>query len=73
MRGKTGCDWTMRYKSVVGFGRASFVEDLDERQKALDIIMSQYADGSFTYREGLLKITAIIKVKIDGMTGKKSD
>lgn len=73
VRGKTGCDWTMRYKSVVGFGRASFVEDLDAKQKALDVIMSQYADGSFTYKESLLKITAVIKVKIDRMTGKKTD
>lgn len=71
--GKTGCDWTMRYKSVVGFGRASFVEDLDAKRKALDVIMAQYADGSFTYKKGVLKITVVIKVEIDRMTGKKSD
>ncbi len=60
----------MRYKSVIGFGRAFFVEDLDEKQRALDTIVEHYADGSFTYPEATVKSMAVIRVNIVSMTGK---
>ncbi len=69
---KTSCGWTMRYRSVVGFGVASFVEDLVEKKTALDIIMSQYSEGTHEYLEERLRKTAVIKVEIQEISGKKS-
>ena len=37
-----GCNWSMRYQSVIGFGEVEFIEDLEEKRKALQIIMQQY-------------------------------
>jgi len=73
-RGEKACDWGIHYKSVIGFGTASLVEDPDAKRQALDIIMSQYANGkeTFQYPDTKLKGTAIIRVEIDGMTGKRS-
>ena len=70
--GKTACEWGMKYRSVIGFGNASFLEDPDSKQAALDIIMQQYSDGSFAYSEKILKKTLVIKVEITHMTGKQS-
>ena len=70
--GKTACAWGMNYRSVIGYGTASFVDDPADKRKALDIIMGQYADGAFTYSDKTLKKTRVIKVEISGMTGKKS-
>ena len=70
--GKAACDWGMQYRSVIGYGRASFVEDPEEKRMALDAIMAQYADGAFEYSEKALGKVLVIKVEIETMTGKKS-
>lgn len=64
------CHWDMRYRSVIGFGRASFVEDLDEKRRALDAIVAHYAEGSFAYPEATVLSMAVIRIKIESMTGK---
>ena len=68
----TSCGWTMRYRSVIGYGVASFVEDLVETKTALDIIMNQYSEGTHEYPEERLRKTAVIKVEIREISGKKS-
>jgi uncharacterized protein len=67
------CKWGMKYRSVIGFGKASFVDDDNLKRQAFDIIMNQYADGSFIYEEASLKSAVIIKIKIHSMTGKQSE
>ncbi len=71
--GKTACNWTMAYKSVIGYGTASFIEDTEEKQKALDIIMRQYSEDDFEYSAKALVEMLVIKVDISRMTGKKTD
>jgi nitroimidazol reductase NimA-like FMN-containing flavoprotein (pyridoxamine 5'-phosphate oxidase superfamily) len=67
------CKWGMKYRSVIGFGTAGFITDDDLKRQAFDIIMNQYADGSFSYEEASLKSVIIIKVDIHSMTGKQSE
>jgi nitroimidazol reductase NimA-like FMN-containing flavoprotein (pyridoxamine 5'-phosphate oxidase superfamily) len=71
--GRTACKWGMKYRSVIGFGKALFIEDPEERRKALDIIMRQYADGNFEYSEKSFEKALVIKVEIENMAGKKSN
>jgi nitroimidazol reductase NimA-like FMN-containing flavoprotein (pyridoxamine 5'-phosphate oxidase superfamily) len=70
--GKTACDWGMKFRSVIGFGRASFIADPEEKREALDVIMAQYADGTFEYSEKAFKKALVIKVEIESITGKGS-
>lgn len=73
VKGEAACGWSMKYYSIIGFGKAFFVEGFEEKRKALDIIMEHYSDeSSFEYPEETVNSTAIIKVKIESMTGKKS-
>lgn len=66
------CDWGMKYRSVIGFGAAEIVEDPQEKDHALQVIMRQYADSDepFTFSPAVFKQTAVIRVRIDEMTGK---
>lgn len=68
----TSCGWTMRYRSVIGYGIAGFVEDLGEKRVALDVIMRQYAEGAHNYSDETLRKIAVIKVEIQEISGKKS-
>jgi hypothetical protein len=72
-KGQTACDWGMMYQSVIGFGEASLVEDLSAKRSALDIIMRQYAEGTFTYTDAVVESTTIIRVAIVHMTGKRAE
>lgn len=66
------CDWTVRYRSVIGFGKAFLVNDPEEKRRALDIIVGHYSDRSYEYPEEAVSRVAIIKVEIESMTGKQS-
>jgi hypothetical protein len=67
------CKWGMRYRSVIGFGKAGFITDDDLKRQAFDIIMNQYGDGPFLYEDALLKSVVLINVEIQSMTGKQSE
>lgn len=67
------CSGTMKYKSVIGWGKAEFIKDPLEKKKALDVILKHYLNGNaFDYDDRLFKRTTVIKIKISEMTGKKS-
>lgn len=67
------CKWTMKYRSVIGYGRAFIIDDLKEKEKALNIIMKKYSGiDKFTYSQQALENVLIIRIDIDEMTGKES-
>ena len=67
-----GCNSTSRYRSVIGEGRAEFIEGNDAKRQALDIFMAHYASGRFHYGEQALEQTCVFRVVISAMTGKKA-
>lgn len=67
-----GCDWSMKYQSAIGFGRAAMVDDPDRKRAALDLITARYAGGGYSYPESRIEATAVIEVQIEKMTGKQS-
>lgn len=69
---ENACDWGMIYQSVIGFGKAKFIEDPNEKRNALGIIMAQYSNKKFDFPDHKVKATAVIKVEIESMTGKQA-
>lgn len=72
IEGENACNWSMKYKSVIGFGKAIFLKEPDEKQKALNIIMNQYLNKTFEFPEKAINGTTVIKIEIESMTGKQS-
>jgi nitroimidazol reductase NimA-like FMN-containing flavoprotein (pyridoxamine 5'-phosphate oxidase superfamily) len=73
LQGKSACHTTMKYYSVIGYGKAYIIDDSEEKIKALNIIIEHYLpEIPHEYSEKFLKKIVIIKVEIDNMTGKKS-
>ena len=68
----TACKWEMRFQSVIGFGKAVFLDDPDEKRKGLDIIMRHYTNQKFHFPDDVLIKTGVIKIEIESMTGKQS-
>ena len=70
--GDTACNWTARFRSVIGFGKARLVEDSEDRRRALDVILGHYSDGPYEYVTDSLDKVAVIRVQIEDITGKQS-
>jgi nitroimidazol reductase NimA-like FMN-containing flavoprotein (pyridoxamine 5'-phosphate oxidase superfamily) len=66
------CDWTVRYRSVIGFGKARLVKETEQKRKALDVILGHYGRGPFAYAEGAADKVAVIEVQVESLTGKHS-
>jgi nitroimidazol reductase NimA-like FMN-containing flavoprotein (pyridoxamine 5'-phosphate oxidase superfamily) len=70
------CNWGMKYMSVMGFGFAHFIEDINKKIDALDIIMNKYSkhdlEAPFQYSETAINDIVVIKVEVIELTGKKS-
>lgn len=65
------CDFEARHKTVIGIGRAVFVEDAAARVAALNLIVAQFTDQQFAYPANNLRQTAVIRIDIDSMKGKQ--
>lgn len=66
------CKIGMRYRSVIGFGTASFVDDVREKRRGLEAIVLQYTEMSdFIPDEALVHIV-VLKVSLQELTGKVS-
>jgi uncharacterized protein len=72
VKGTQACKWSFKYKSVIGFGKAVLIEDIEGKRKALDIIMRQFSSDTFDYPEETIRKTTIIKIEIETMSGKQS-
>ena len=72
VKGDKGCDWGMKYSSVVGYGKISLVSSDDEKKTGLDSIMSHYSERTdFTYDEKVLLRTTVLRLDIEEITAKK--
>lgn len=67
------CNWSIRYFSVVGFGTASIVEDLEEKRRGLQYIMEKHSGRTdWQFDDRVLDTMILLRVSIEHMTGKKS-
>ncbi len=65
------CNWGMRYRSVIGFGRGDILDSGPEKKLALDLIMEHYGGQGGDYAPEVIEKTSIIRITIESMTGKK--
>ncbi|HIP39053.1 MAG TPA: pyridoxamine 5'-phosphate oxidase family protein [Desulfocapsa sulfexigens] len=73
VRAEKPCSWGMKYQSIIGYGKAEFVETRKEKQQALNIIMRQYSSNQHEFPDSVIDKTTVFKIKIIGMTGKQAE
>ena len=61
----------MKAKSAICRGRVDFIEDLEEKREALNIIMSHYSDKTFEYSDPAVRNVKIWKVAIESVTARE--
>ncbi len=68
------CEWGMRYRSLIGFGKAAFLESPEEKQRGLRIIVEHYSGkpSEHTFPEQMLQRLEIFRIPIESLTGRQS-
>ena len=67
---KVGCSYTMKYRSVLAYGKVEFIGDPDEKVRIMNKVMKNYTSGEFTYNPPALNEVICWIVRIDKLEGK---
>ena len=71
-KGLKGCDWGMKFRSVIGTGNITIITEKEEKRAGMDSIMKHYGgDREFAYDEKVFGRTTVLRLEIKEMTGKK--
>ena len=66
------CNWSSRYKSIIGSGSLMLVEDPEQKILCLNRIMEHYGfDGPGVYDAAVLERTAVLKLDVSELSGKE--
>ena len=68
--GKLPCQYGLVYSSVMGRGTATLVEDVEEKLKAMSVLMKTQTGKDFTFNEQLVSIVAVIRIDVEEYTAK---
>ena len=73
VKGPQACDWTTRYRSVVGYGTMEILTDGKSKQEGLEVIMAQHGAPELdAFDAKNLKRMVILKLRITSLSGKQS-
>jgi uncharacterized protein len=67
---QVACSYSMRYRSVLAFGKVEFIDDIATKAEFLNIVMAHYTDREFTYNAPSLREVCTYKVKVEKFTAK---
>ncbi|HEX3019997.1 MAG TPA: pyridoxamine 5'-phosphate oxidase family protein [Chitinispirillaceae bacterium] len=70
--GEIACNYGMKYRSVVGYGKIRIVDDMDERIAGLNLLMKQYTGKcNWEYDNEMLKRTTVTCIEVESISGKR--
>ena len=64
------CQYGVTYSSIMGRGTAQIVEDVEEKMKAMSVLMQTQTGKEFSFNERLVSIVAVIRIDVEEYTAK---
>ena len=68
--GNLPCQYGLSYSSLMGRGTAAIVEDVEEKKKAMSILMKTQTDKDFSFEDRLVSIVTVIRIDAAEYTAK---
>ena len=68
--GKVPCQYGIAYSSLMGRGTARIIEDVEEKKKAMSILMKTQTEKDFLFEDRLVSIVAVIRIDVLEYTAK---
>lgn len=70
MHKQVACSYSMKSRSVICRGKVRFIEDMEEKRQALDILMKQYTKNECGYAEPAVRSVMIWEIQVEEMSCK---
>ena len=71
LKAEDACDWSAEFQSVIGEGIIAVVSEENDKIHALDLLMKRYGfEGKPHYSPQALSAVTVLKIIVEGMTGK---
>ena len=67
---KLPCQYGMVYSSIMGRGVATIVEDVEEKKRAMTILMKTQTGKDFEFNDRLVSMVAVVRVDVSEYTAK---
>ncbi len=68
--GEKPCQYGLSYSSIMGRGTAQIVEDVEEKKKAMSVLMKTQTGKDFSFEDRLVSIVAVIRIDVAEYTAK---
>ena len=64
------CQYGLSYSSIMGCGKAVIVEDVEEKKKAMSVLMKTQTEKDFVFADRLVSMVAVIRIDVEEYTAK---
>ena len=68
--GEKPCQYGLSYSSVMGRGTAQIVEDVEEKKRAMAVLMKSQTGTDFSFDDRMVQIVAVIRIDVAEYTAK---
>lgn len=68
--GDIACRYGITYSSIMGKGIATIVEDVEEKKKALSILMKTQTEKDFEFEDKMVAFVSVIRIDVSEYTAK---
>lgn len=69
--GDIACRYGITYASIMGSGMAELVEDVEEKKKAMTVLMKTQTGKDFEFEDKMVAFVSVIKITAKSFTAKK--
>lgn len=64
------CQYSYSFRSIIGNGKAVFIDDVEEKKNALAILMKHQTGQDFSFDDKMANSVSVFKVIVHEFTGK---
>ncbi|MGN0135589.1 pyridoxamine 5'-phosphate oxidase family protein [Anaerotignum sp.] len=69
---ESACDYSYRFQSIIGNGKMSMIEDMEDKKRALNIVMKHATGkGDWEFDPNMLKVVATFKLEVETLSCKE--
>ena len=68
--GRVPCQYGLVYSSIMGWGNARILENVEEKKHAMSVLMKTQTGKEFTFEDRLVSIVAVIRIDVAEYTAK---
>ncbi len=72
LKSDNSCQWTTKYRSIMGTGKIEIITEPEEKRKGMDIIMKHHGKMENSYSDSAIDKILVLKLVINELTAKQS-